>query len=141
MVAQKYLDKAGLSRLWAKITAFVESKISSSGGYLGLYPLTLSTSGWTATSAKPGYSYLYSAALADAKDDIVPSVSITADTYPVALAAGLAPTCEAKGGKMYFWAESVPTSAIQVQVELRAGPTSAQSATTLGDDTLGEMIL
>lgn len=140
MAAQEFLDKAGLSRFWAKVKALVESK-ASSGGYLGLYPLTLSTRGWTETDTKPGYGYLYSAALADATDEVVPSAVITPDTFPAAVAAGLAPICEAKDGVMTFWAESVPTAAIQMQVSLWAGSAAAQSANALGDDTLGEMIL
>jgi len=68
----------------------------------------------------------------------VPSAVPTPETFTVAVSAGLAGVCETKNGSITFWAENVPESGIQMQVEL-LGPSA--STTDTGEDTLGDTVL
>ena len=111
---------------------------SYSGGYLGIWPVTLPAEGWKSCEDMPGYSCKQTAALRAARAATVPSAVPSPETYTVAVTAGLAGVCETGDGTITFWAENVPEGGIQMQVEL-LGP-SASTADT-GEDTLGDTVL
>ena len=124
----------------AKETAELCDKLLASytGGYLGIWPVTLPADGWAECTDVPGYAYKQTAQLRAAREANVPSAVPTPETFTVAVAAGLAGVCETKDGTITFWAEKVPEGGIQMQVEL-LGP-SASTADT-GEDTLGDTVL
>lgn len=124
----------------AKETAKLCDKLLASytGGYLGIWPVTLPADGWAECTDVPGYAYKQTAELRAAREANVPSAVPTPETFTVAVAAGLAGVCETKDGAITFWAENVPEGGIQMQVEL-LGP-SASTADT-GEDTLGDTVL
>lgn len=124
----------------AKETAKLCDKLLASytGGYLGIWPVTLTADGWAECTDMPGYVYKQTAELRAAREANVPSAVPTPETFTVAVAAGLAGVCETKDGSITFWAENVPEGGIQMQVEL-LGP-SASTADT-GADTLGDTVL
>ena len=146
------MDELGRQALAkAKETAALcDSLLASySGGYLGIWPVTLTADGWAECTDVPGYAYKQTAALRAARAATVPSAVPspvdeegneveTQETYTVAVTAGLAGVCETKDGNITFWAENVPEGGIQMQVEL-LGP-SASTADT-GEDTLGDTVL
>lgn len=111
---------------------------SYSGGYLGIWPVTLPAEGWESCEDMPGYAYKQTAALRAARAATVPSAVPSPETFTVAVTAGLAGVCETGDGTITFWAENVPEGGIQMQVEL-LGP-SASTADT-GEDTLGDTVL
>lgn len=134
------MDELGRQALAkAKETAALcDSLLASySGGYLGIWPVTLPADGWESCEDMPGYAYKQTAALRAARAATVPSAA-SPETYTVAVTAGLAGVCETGGGTITFWAENVPEGGIQMQVEL-LGP-SASTADT-GEDTLGDTVL
>lgn len=135
------MDELGRQALAkAKETAALcDSLLASySGGYLGIWPVTLTADGWAECTDVPGYAYKQTAELRAAREANVPSAVPTPETFTVAVAAGLAGVCETKDGSITFWAENVPEGGIQMQVEL-LGP-SASTADT-GEDTLGDAAL
>ena len=135
------MDELGAQALAkAKETAKLCDKLlaSYSGGYLGIWPVTLPADGWESCEDMPGYAYKQTAALRAARAATVPSAVPSPETYTVAVTAGLAGVCETGGGTITFWAENVPEGGIQMQVEL-LGP-SASTADT-GEDTLGDTVL
>ncbi|MEF2705113.1 MAG: hypothetical protein U0N06_07365, partial [Faecalibacterium prausnitzii] len=135
------MDELGAQALAkAKETAKLCDKLlaSYSGGYLGIWPVTLTADGWAECTDVPGYAYKQTAELRAARETNVPSAVPTPETFTVAVAAGLAGVCETKDGNITFWAENVPEGGIQMQVEL-LGP-SASTADT-GEDTLGDTVL
>lgn len=135
------MDELGAQALAkAKETAKLCDKLlaSYSGGYLGIWPVTLPADGWESCEDMPGYAYKQTAQLRAAREANVPSAVPTPETFTVAVAAGLAGVCETKDGSITFWAENVPEGGIQMQVEL-LGP-SASTADT-GEDTLGDTVL
>lgn len=135
------MDELGAQALAkAKETAKLCDKLlaSYSGGYLGIWPVTLTADGWAECTDVPGYAYKQTAALRAARAATVPSAVPSPETYTVAVTAGLAGVCETGGGTITFWAENVPEGGIQMQVEL-LGP-SASTADT-GEDTLGDTVL
>ena len=105
------------------------------GGYLGIWPVTLTADGWADCADVPGYAYKQTAQLRAAREANVPSAVPTPETFTTAVSAGLAGVCETGAGTVTFWAENVPEGDIQMQVEL-LGP-SASTADT-GEDTLGD---
>lgn len=135
------MDELGAQALAkAKETAKLCDKLlaSYSGGYLGIWPVTLPADGWESCEDMPGYAYKQTAQLRAAREANVPSAVPTPETFTVAVAAGLAGVCETKDGSITFWAENVLEGDIQMQVEL-LGP-SASTADT-GEDTLGDTVL
>lgn len=140
------MDELGRQALAkAKETAALcDSLLASySGGYLGIWPVTLPADGWAECTDVPGYAYKQTAELRAAREANVPSAVPTPETYTVAVAAGLAGVCETGGGTITFWAEKVPEGGIQMQVEL-LGPSASTTDTgedTLGDTTLGDTTL
>ena len=135
------MDELGAQALAkAKETAKLCDKLlaSYSGGYLGIWPVTLTADGWAECTDVPGYTYKQTATLRAARAATVPSAVPSPETYTVAVTAGLAGVCETKDGSITFWAENVPEGGIQMQVEL-LGP-SASTADT-GEDTLGDTVL
>lgn len=135
------MDELGRQALAkAKETAELCDKLLASytGGYLGIWPVTLTADGWAECTDVPGYAYKQTAELRAAREANVPSAVPTPETFTVAVAAGLAGVCETGGGTITFWAEKVPEGGIQMQVEL-LGP-SASTADT-GEDTLGDTVL
>ena len=135
------MDELGRQALAkAKETAALCDKLLASytGGYLGIWPVTLTADGWAECTDVPGYAYKQTAQLRAAREANVPSAVPTPETFTVAVAAGLAGVCETKDGSITFWAENVPEGGIQMQVEL-LGP-SASTADT-GADTLGDTVL
>ena len=135
------MDELGAQALAkAKETAKLCDKLlaSYSGGYLGIWPVTLTADGWADCTDVPGYAYKQTAELRAAREANVPSAVPTPETFTVAVAAGLAGVCETGAGTVTFWAEKVPEGDIQMQVEL-LGP-SASTADT-GEDTLGDTVL
>lgn len=135
------MDELGQQALAkAKETAKLCDKLLASytGGYLGIWPVTLTADGWAECTDVPGYAYKQTAELRAAREANVPSAVPTPETYTVAVAAGLAGVCETKDGTITFWAEKVPEGDIQMQVSL-LGP-SASTADT-GENTLGDTVL
>lgn len=135
------MDELGRQALAkAKETAALCDSLLASytGGYLGIWPVTLTADGWAECTDVPGYAYKQTAQLRAAREANVPSAVPTPETFTVAVAAGLAGVCETKDGSITFWAENVPEGGIQMQVEL-LGP-SASTADT-GEDTLGDTVL
>ena len=135
------MDELGRQALAkAKETAALCDSLLASytGGYLGIWPVTLTADGWAECTDVPGYAYKQTAELRAAREANVPSAVPTPETFTVAVAAGLAGVCETKDGSITFWAENVPEGGIQMQVEL-LGP-SASTADT-GEDTLGDTVL
>ena len=135
------MDELGRQALTkAKETAALcDSLLASySGGYLGIWPVTLTADGWAECTDVPGYAYKQTAQLRAAREANVPSAVPTPETFTVAVAAGLAGVCETGAGTVTFWAEKVPEGDIQMQVDL-LGP-SASTADT-GEDTLGDTVL
>ena len=129
----------------AKETAKLCDKLLASytGGYLGIWPVTLTADGWAECTDVPGYAYKQTAQLRAAREANVPSAVPTPETFTVAVSAGLAGVCETKDGSITFWAEKVPEGDIQMQVEL-LGPSASTADTgedTLGDTTLGDTTL
>ena len=113
------MDELGAQALAkAKETAKLCDKLlaSYSGGYLGIWPVTLTADGWAECTDMPGYAYKQTAALRAAREANVPSAVPTPETFTVAVAAGLAGVCETKDGSITFWAENVPESGIQMPV-------------------------
>ena len=135
------MDELGRQALAkAKETATLCDSLLASyaGGYLGIWPVTLTADGWAECTDVPGYAYKQTAELLAAREANVPSAVPTPETFTVAVAAGLAGVCETGGGTITFWAENVPEGSIQMQVGL-LGP-SASIADT-GEDTLGDTVL
>lgn len=96
---------------------------SYNGGYLGVWTVTLSASGWAKAADMPGYGYKQTAQLRAARASSIPSAVPDPGSYTVAVSAGLAGVCETGDGTITFWAENVPEGGIQMQVSL-LGPTS-----------------
>lgn len=135
------MDELGRQALAkAKETAALCDSLLASyaGGYLGIWPVTLTADGWAECTDVPGYAYKQTAELLAAREANVPSAVPTPETFTVAVAAGLAGVCETGGGTITFWAENVPEGSIQMHVGL-LGP-SASIADT-GEDTLGDTVL
>lgn len=132
----------------AKETAKLCDKLLASytGGYLGIWPVTLTAAGWTECTDVPGYAYKQTAQLRAAREANVPSAVPTPETFTTAVSAGLAGVCETSGGTITFWAENVPEGDIQMQVSLLGQIADSSSTETddtgaLGDTTLGDMTL
>ena len=140
------MDELGRQALAkAKETAALCDKLLASytGGYLGIWPVTLPADGWADCTDVPGYAYKQTAQLRAAREANVPSAVPTPETFTTAVSAGLAGVCETKDGSITFWAEKVPEGDIQMQVEL-LGPSASTADTgedTLGDTTLGDTTL
>ena len=113
-------------------------RIGYGKGFYDRYLSSFTNDGWADCTDVPGYAYKQTAELRAAREANVPSAVPTPETFTVAVAAGLAGVCETKNGSITFWAENVPESGIQMQVEL-LGP-SASTADT-GEDTLGDTVL
>lgn len=96
---------------------------SYSGGYLGVWSVTLTAGSWKSCTDMPGYPHKCTAPLRAARVATIPSAVPDPGTYTVAVAAGLAGVCETGDGTITFWAENVPEADIQMQVSL-LGPTS-----------------
>ena len=143
------MDELGAQALAkAKETAKLCDKLlaSYSGGYLGIWPVTLTADGWESCEDMPGYAYKQTAELRAAREANVPSAVPTPETFTVAVSAGLAGVCETKNGNITFWAENVPEGDIQMQVSLLgqiadSSSTETDDTSTLGDTTLGDMTL
>lgn len=117
---------------------------SYSGGYLGIWTVTLTPSGWQSCTDVPGYTHKYTAALRAAREATVPSAVPTPETFTVAVTAGLAGVCETADGSVTFWAENVPEGDIRMQVSLLGkANTDTPVATTsiLGRAVLGKLTL
>lgn len=132
----------------AKETAKLCDKLlaSYSGGYLGIWPVTLPADGWAECTDVPGYAYKQTAELRAAREANVPSAVPTPETFTVAVSAGLAGVCETGAGTVTFWAENVPEGDIQMQVSLLgqiadSSSTETDDTSTLGNTTLGDMTL
>lgn len=132
----------------AKETAKLCDKLLASytGGYLGIWPVTLTADGWTECTDVPGYAYKQTAQLRAAREANVPSAVPTPETFTVAVSAGLAGVCETGAGTVTFWAENVPEGGIQMQVSLLgqiadSSSTETDDTSALGDTTLGDMTL
>ena len=101
------MDELGQQALAkAKETAKLCDKLlaSYSGGYLGIWPVTLTAEGWAECTDVPGYAYKQTAALRAARAATVPSAVPSPETYTVAVTAGLAGVCETGDGTITFWA-------------------------------------
>lgn len=132
----------------AKETAKLCDKLLASytGGYLGIWPVTLTADGWAECTDVPGYAYKQTAQLRAAREANVPSAVPTPETFTTAVSAGLAGVCETGAGTVTFWAENVPEGGIQMQVSLLgqiadSSSTETDDTSTLGDTTLGDMTL
>lgn len=143
------MDELGRQALAkAKETAKLCDKLLASytGGYLGIWPVTLTAAGWAECTDVPGYAYKQTAQLRAAREANVPSAVPTPETFTVAVSAGLAGVCETKDGSITFWAENVPGADIQMQVSLLgqiadSSSTETDDTSALGDTTLGDMTL
>lgn len=99
---------------------------SYTGGYLGIWPVTLTTSGWAKSTDLPGYPYKQTAELRAARESSRPEAVPALDSFNTAIAAGIAGVCETKDGTITFWAEEVPEQEILMQVTL-LGPKTAEN--------------
>lgn len=91
---------------------------SYTGGYLGIWPVTLTTGGWAKSADLPGYPYRQTAELRAARESSRPEAVPALDSLGTAIAAGMATVCETKDGTITFWAEDVPEQDILMQVTL-----------------------
>lgn len=91
---------------------------SYTGGYLGIWPVTLTTGGWAKSTDLPGYPYKQTAELRAAREASRPEAVPALDSFSTAIAAGMATVCETKDGTITFWAEDVPEQDILMQVTL-----------------------
>ena len=91
---------------------------SYTGGYLGIWPVTLTTSGWAKSTDLPSYPYKQTAELRAARESSRPEAVPALDSFNTAIAAGIAGVCETKDGTITFWAEEVPEQDILMQVTL-----------------------
>lgn len=91
---------------------------SYTGGYLGIWPVTLTTGGWAKSTDLPGYPYRQTAELRAARESSRPEAVPALDSLSTAIAAGMATVCETKDGTITFWAEDVPEQDILMQVTL-----------------------
>lgn len=91
---------------------------SYTGGYLGIWPVTLTTGGWAKSTDLPGYPYRQTAELRVARESSRPEAVPALDSLRTAIAAGMATVCETKDGTITFWAEDVPEQDILMQVTL-----------------------
>ncbi len=91
---------------------------SYTGGYLGIWPVTLTTGGWAKSTDLPGYPYRQTAELRAARESSRPEAVPALDSLSTAIAAGVATVCETKDGTITFWAEDVPEQDILMQVTL-----------------------
>ena len=91
---------------------------SYTGGYLGIWPVTLTTGGWAKSTDLPGYPYRQTAELRAARESSRPEAVPDLDSLSTAIAAGMATVCETKDGTITFWAEDVPEQDILMQVTL-----------------------
>lgn len=135
------MDELGRQALAkAKETAALCDSLLASyaGGYLGIWPVTLTADGWAECTDVPGYAYKQTAELLAAREANVPSAVPTPETFTVAVEAGLAGVCETGGGTITFWAENVPEGSIQMHVGLLG---SSASIADTGEDTLGDTVL
>lgn len=99
---------------------------SYAGGYLGIWPVTLTTSGWAKSTDLPSYPYKQTAELRAARESSRPEAVPALDSFNTAIAAGIAGVCETKNGTITFWAEEVPEQDILMQVTL-LGPKTAEN--------------
>ena len=99
---------------------------SYTGGYLGIWPVTLTTGGWAKSTDLPGYPYRQTAELRAARESSRPEAVPALDSLSTAIAAGMATVCETKDGSVTFWAEEVPEQDILMQVTL-LGPKTAEN--------------
>ena len=100
---------------------------SYNGGYLGIWPVTLTTDGWAKSTDLPGYTYKQTAKLRAAQEARKPEAVPALDSFSTAIEAGVAGVCETKNGAISFWAESVPEKDIQMLVSLLGEMTDTQS--------------
>lgn len=117
---------------------------SYSGGYLGIWPVTLSRSGWVVCTDVPGYGYKQTAELRAAREASLPNAVPSPETFGTAVTAGLAGVCETADGSITFWAENVPGGDIQMQVSLLGeanGSTNVSTTSVLGRAVLGKLTL
>ena len=143
------MDELGRQALAkAKETAALCDSLLASytGGYLGIWPVTLPADGWADCADVPGYAYKQTTALRAAREANVPSAVPTPETFTTAVSAGLAGVCETGAGTVTFWAENVPEGDIQMQVSLLgqiadSSSTETDDTSALGDTTLGDMTL
>lgn len=91
---------------------------SYTGGYLGIWPVTLTTGGWAKSTDLSGYPYRQTAELRAARESSRPEAVPALDSLSTAIAAGMATVCETKDGTITFWAEDVPEQDILMQVTL-----------------------
>ena len=91
---------------------------SYTGGYLGIWPVTLTTGGWAKSTDLPGYPYKQTAELRAARESSRPEAVPALDSLGTAIEAGIATVCETKDGTITFWAEDVPEQDILMQVTL-----------------------
>lgn len=135
------MDELGAQALAkAKETAKLCDKLlaSYSGGYLGIWPVTLRRTAGPNAPTCPATPTSRRPPCGPRGRPPSPRRCPSPETYTVAVTAGLAGVCETKDGSITFWAENVPEGGIQMQVEL-LGP-SASTADT-GEDTLGDTVL
>lgn len=102
-----------------KTAALCDALLQSyTGGYLGIWPVTLTTSGWAKSNDLPSYPYKQTAELRAARESSRPEAVPALDSFNTAIAAGIAGVCETKDGTITFWAEEVPEQDILMQVML-----------------------
>ena len=116
---------------------------SYTGGYLGIWPVTLTTGGWAKSTDLPSYPYKQTAELRAAREASRPEAVPALDSLSTVISAGMATVCETKDGTITFWAEEVPEQDILMQVTLLGPMTEQQASSTalLGRGVLGRMIL
>ena len=119
--------------LCRETAALCDSLLQSySGGYLGIWTVTLSPSGWQSCTDVPGYAHKYTAELRAAREANLPSAVPSPATFRTAVTAGLAGVCETADGSITFWAENVPEGDIQMQVGLLGQATANTTETEIG---------
>lgn len=108
-----------------------------SGGYMGQYELILQPAGWQTATGSTGYGYQYDAPLPDAKSDHYPQSMPAIGSQDAAEDCRMAQICETFDGFIRFWAKSVPTAALVMEVTLfgSSGTSSGGTGYDIATDT------
>ena len=93
-----------------------------SGTIIRAYDISLTTSGWTATSdtaaKNAGWTYQCDASVSGCTAELEPSATVSLESVSVAQKAGLGSICSTNTGYCRFYAEKVPSAAISLRLLL-----------------------
>ncbi len=94
----------------------------AANAYVYAYDLTLSKSGWAATTETDalavGLNYQEDILIADCTERLEPSATVSMASTAAAQKCGLGVVCESRAGAVRFWAATVPESDIALRLLL-----------------------